>query len=149
MTQATDTPARTRPARPAAKPHGQWKIDGTAPLNPNEAFKADDNGLNVRERIEKVYAHGGFDSIDPTDLHGRFRWWGLYTQRKPGIDGGKTAVLEPEELDDEFFMVRIRIPAGRLTSEQLRVVADCAIDYGRDVADVTDRHNIQLHRIAI
>ena len=23
------------------------------------------------------------------------RWWGLYTQRRPGIDGGRTATLEP------------------------------------------------------
>src|SRR6478736_5818233 len=88
-----------RPARPAAKPHGQWKVDGTAPLNANETWKQEDNGLNVRERIESVYSKHGFDSIDGTDLHGRFRWWGLYTQRKPGIDGGKTATLEPHELE--------------------------------------------------
>ena len=63
----------------------------------------------------------GFDSIDPADLRGRFRWYGLYTQRRPGIDGGKTAMLEPEELDDRYFMLRIRIDGGQLTSEQLRV----------------------------
>ena len=90
-----DRPARPegvargdRPARPAARPHGQWKVDGTEPLNANEQWKQEDGGLSVRERIENVYAAGGFQSIDPTDLHGRFRWWGLYTQRKPGIDGG-------------------------------------------------------------
>ena len=43
------------------------------------------------------------------------RWWGLYTQRRPGIDGGKTAILEPEELDDKYFMLRVRIDGGRLT----------------------------------
>ncbi|ELP69453.1 hypothetical protein STRTUCAR8_03239, partial [Streptomyces turgidiscabies Car8] len=32
----------------------------------------------------------------------------MYTQRKPGIDGGKTAILEPEELDDKYFMLRVR-----------------------------------------
>ena len=78
---------RARPPRPSSKPNGQWKIDGTAALNGNEQWKQEDGGLAVRERIENVYAAGGFASIDPTDLHGRFRWWGLYTQRKPGIDG--------------------------------------------------------------
>jgi len=78
----------------AARPNGQWAVDGKAPLNGNEAMKAADNGLNVRERIENVYAEQGFDSIADDDLHGRFRWWGLYTQRKPGIDGGRTATLE-------------------------------------------------------
>ena len=71
--------ARTRTSRTPTKPHGQWALDGTEPLNGNEEFKLQDNGLNVRERIEQTYAAGGFASIDPTDLHGRFRWWGLYT----------------------------------------------------------------------
>ena len=53
---------------------------------------------------------------------------GLYTQRRPGIPGGKTATLEPEELEDELFMLRIRIDGGALTSEQLRVVADIGND---------------------
>ena len=96
--QAAAGRAKRPTSRPAAKPHGQWKVDGTAPLNANETWKQEDNGLNVRERIESVYSKHGFDSIDGTDLHGRFRWWGLYTQRKPGIDGGKTATLEPHEL---------------------------------------------------
>lgn len=84
------------------------------PLNGNEQFKKDDDSLNVRTRIETIYAKRGFDSIDPNDLRGRMRWWGLYTQRKPGIDGGKTAVLEPEELDDRYFMLRVRIDGGRI-----------------------------------
>src|SRR5699024_806716 len=88
--------AAKRPARPK-KSNGQWKVDGHEPLNKNEIDKAEDNGLNVRDRIETVYAKGGFSSIDPDDLHGRFRWWGLYTQRKPGIDGGRTATLEPQD----------------------------------------------------
>ncbi|MEF3403675.1 nitrite/sulfite reductase [Agromyces sp. CCNWLW203] len=138
-----------RPPRPASRPHGQWKVDGTAPLNGNEEWKQVDNGLSVRERIERVYSKGGFASIDPTDLHGRFRVWGLYTQRKPGIDGGRTATLEPHELEDEYFMLRVRIDGGQLTTEQLRVIADISIDFGRGTADLTDRQNIQLHWIRV
>ena len=140
-----------RPARPrpAAKPHGQWKVDGTAPLNANEVWKQEDGGLSVRERIETIYAAGGFDSIDKTDLHGRFRWWGLYTQRKQGIDGGKTATLEPHELEDKYFMLRVRIDGGALSTEQLRVIGGISTEFGRDTADLTDRQNVQLHWVRV
>lgn len=91
---------------------GQWALGHREPLNANERMKRDDDGLAVRARILDIYSRRGFDSIDPADLRGRFRWWGLYTQRRAGIDGGRTAVLEPEELEDEFFMLRVRIPGG-------------------------------------
>ena len=128
---------------------GQWAKGHFTPLNPNEQFKKDDDGLNVRARIENIYSVRGFDSIDAADLRGRMRWWGLYTQRKPGIDGGKTAVLEPHELDDEYFMLRIRIDGGRLNLAQLRAIAHVSATYGRNTADITDRQNIQLHWIRI
>jgi sulfite reductase (ferredoxin) len=131
------------------KGQGQWALGHLEPLTPNERAKKDDDGLHVRARIENIYAHTGFASIDPADLRSRFRWWGLYTQRRPGIDGGKTAVLEPHELDDEFFMLRIRIDGGQLSTAQLRVIAEVAQDFARDTADVTDRQNIQLHWIRI
>lgn len=149
MDQAAAGRPKRPSSRPAAKPHGQWKVDGTTPLNANETWKQEDNGLNVRERIESVYAKHGFDSIDGTDLHGRFRWWGLYTQRKPGIDGGKTATLEPHELEDKYFMLRVRIDGGALSTEQLRVIGQISVDFARDSADLTDRQNIQLHWIRV
>jgi len=152
MTIQQPTPirgARTRTARVPTKPHGQWAVDGNEPLNGNEEWKLDDNGLNVRERIESIYAQGGFESIDPTDLHGRFRWWGLYTQRKPGIDGGRTAQLEPHELEDEYFMMRVRIDGGQLTTEQLRVIGEISTEFARDTADITDRQNVQLHWVEV
>ncbi|MBL7255034.1 nitrite/sulfite reductase [Paractinoplanes lichenicola] len=142
------------PAKPTARPRkargeGQWALGHREPLNPNERIKKDDNPLNVRARIENIYAHTGFASIDPQDLRGRFRWWGLYTQRKAGIDGGRTAVLEPHELEDEFFMLRVRIDGGALSVAQLRVIADISKEFGRDSADITDRQNIQLHWIRV
>ena len=150
MAPATDTEAPSRPARPRQKRgEGQWALGYREPLNPNEQSKKDDNPLNVRARIENVYSVRGFDSIDPGDMRGRFRWWGLYTQRRPGIDGGKTATLEPEELDDRYFMLRVRIDGGQLDLEQLRTIADIAVDHARDTADLTDRQNIQLHWIDV
>jgi len=128
---------------------GQWALGEREPLNANEKFKLEDDALNVRARIEQVYAKEGFDSITADDLHGRFRWWGIYTQRKQGIDGGKTATLEPHELEDKYFMLRIRIDGGALTTEQLRVIGQISRDFARDTADLTDRQNIQLHWIGI
>ncbi|WP_335940037.1 nitrite/sulfite reductase [Streptomyces sp. PTD5-9] len=151
MAATPDQPTPATPRRKAGRHRGegQWAVGHHTPLNGNEQFKKDDDGLNVRTRIETIYARRGFDSIDPNDLRGRMRWWGLYTQRKPGIDGGKTAVLEPEELDDRYFMLRVRIDGGRLTTAQLRVIGEVSQEYARGTADITDRQNIQLHWIRI
>jgi len=144
-----DTSTARAPRAKQRRGEGQWALGYREPLNPNERSKKDDHPLNVRTRIENIYAHGGFDSIDPGDLRGRFRWYGLYTQRKPGIDGGRTATLEPEELDDEYFMLRVRIDGGDLTTEQLALVGEISQTYARDTADITDRQNVQYHWIRI
>ncbi|WP_432011686.1 nitrite/sulfite reductase [Streptomyces cucumeris] len=148
---ATPERASASPRRKAGRHRGegQWAAGHFTPLNGNEQFKKDDDGLNVRTRIETIYAQRGFDSIDSADLRGRMRWWGLYTQRKPGIDGGKTAVLEPEELDDTHFMMRVRVDGGRLTTEQLRVIGEISQEFARGTADITDRQNVQYHWIRI
>src|SRR5918999_1903499 len=112
----------------------QWALGYREPQNLSEQTKKEDDGLNVRTRIEDVYSKKGFSSIWPGDLRSRFRWHGLYTQR-PETDG--------------YFMMRIRIPGGQLTSEQTDVIGRISERYGRDVADVTDRQNIQLHWIRI
>jgi len=147
----TESRPRTPAVRAARKPRGegQWAIGHREPLNPNERMKKDDGGLNVRQRVETIYAHHGFASIDPADLRGRLRWWGLYTQRAPGIDGGRTAILEPHELEDEYFMLRVRIDGGQLSVAQLRTIASISQRFGRDSADITDRQNIQLHWVRI
>jgi len=146
ITAATATTA-SRTLTKAGK--GQWALGELEPLNANERFKLEDDALNVRSRVEQIYAKEGFDSIPAEDLHGRLRWWGLYTQRKQGIDGGRTATLEPHELEDRYFMLRIRIDGGALTTGQLRVVGQISHDFARDTADLTDRQNIQLHWVRI
>ncbi|KFG73064.1 sulfite reductase SirA [Streptomyces mutabilis] len=148
------TPPNSAAATPRRKVsrhrgEGQWAAGHFTPLNGNEQVKKDDDGLNVRTRIETIYSKRGFDSIDPSDLRGRMRWWGLYTQRKQGIDGGKTAVLEPEELDDSYFMLRVRVDGGALTTAQLRVIGEISQEFARGTADITDRQNVQYHWIRI
>jgi sulfite reductase (ferredoxin) len=143
---------RTREAaarKDTAAKDGQWASGDRTPLNPNEEYKSTGDPLLVRERIENMYSKWGFWSIPPTDLRGRFRWWGLYTQRRPGIDGGKTAILEPHQLDDEYFMLRIRSDGGQLSVAQTRAIAGISREFGRDTADVSDRQNVQLHWIRI
>ncbi|MBZ5740409.1 nitrite/sulfite reductase [Nocardioides mangrovi] len=139
---------RTEIPRPK-RGEGQWALGYTEPLNKNEQSKKDDSPLNVRDRILHTYSKRGFDSIDPADLRGRFRWMGLYTQRKPGIDGGKTAILEEEELDDRYFMLRVRSDGKLLPAAAVRALGTIGVDFARDTADVTDRENIQYHWIRI
>jgi sulfite reductase (ferredoxin) len=134
---------------PAVRGQGQWALGYREPLNPNEQVKKDSNPLTVKQRVLDIYSKRGFDSIDGGDLRGRLRWYGLYTQRADGIPGGKTAILEPEELEAPYFMLRIRIDGGQLTSEQLATIGGIATEFGRDVADITDRQNVQLHWIRI
>ncbi|MFJ8806157.1 sulfite reductase SirA [Streptomyces sp. NPDC102490] len=151
MAATPPKPAAATPRRKVSRHRGegQWAAGHFTPLNANEQTKKDDDGLNVRTRIETIYSKRGFDSIDPGDLRGRMRWWGLYTQRRQGIDGGKTAILEPEELDDRYFMLRVRIDGGALTTAQLRVVGEISQEFARGTADITDRQNVQYHWIRI
>ncbi|MCV7172245.1 nitrite/sulfite reductase [Mycobacterium manitobense] len=144
----TPTPPKARaPKRPRGE--GQWKLGYREPLNANEQAKKDDNPLNVRARIENIYAEGGFDSIDKGDLRGRFRWWGLYTQRKPGYDGTWTGDENTDMLEDEYFMLRVRSDGGALSAAALRTLGEISTQFARDTADISDRQNIQYHWIDV
>lgn len=128
---------------------GQWKVSGRTPLNHNEEFKAEENSLDVKQRILDTYSKTGYASIPTDDVHGRFRWLGLYTQRKQGVAGANTSKLDAESLSDEYFMQRIRLDGGQLSTEQARVVGGVSRDFARGTADVSDRQNIQLHWLRI
>ncbi|WP_149361406.1 nitrite/sulfite reductase [Lolliginicoccus suaedae] len=149
-TARSDRGGRARSTRPRRrKSEGQWKLGYREPLNANEQSKKDDNPLNVRQRIENIYAVRGFDSIDKADLRGRFRWYGLYTQRAQGYDGTWTGDENIDVLEDSHFMLRIRCDGGLLDLEQLRVIGGISQDFGRDTADLSDRQNVQCHWIRV
>src|SRR4029453_11217524 len=122
---------------------GQWAVSGRAALTAGEQAKQDDDGINVRARIEQRYAREGFHAIDPGDLRQRFRWWGVYTQRRPGVHGGRTGALGEADIEAANCRLRARSPGGQLQAEQLRTIGEVAEEFGRGVADVTDRQNIQ------
>ncbi|OZF46471.1 sulfite reductase [Rhodococcus sp. 14-2470-1b] len=151
---ASSTPAGVAPRERTARPtkrraEGQWALGYREPLNANEQSKKDDNPLNVRARIENIYSKQGFDSIDKGDLRGRFRWWGLYTQREQGYDGTFTGDENIDLLEAKYFMMRIRCDAGALNLEQFRTLAGISQEFARDTADLSDRENVQYHWIEV
>lgn len=101
-------------------------------LNKMERIKKEKNPFEVWADIER-YAVTGFASIDPDDFD-RFKWYGIYTQR-PQADG--------------YLMLRIKLPNGDATTAQWRTIAEISQRYGRGLADVSDRQNIQLHWLRI
>jgi sulfite reductase (ferredoxin) len=103
--------------------------------NPWEAFN------EVRE-----FARQGRASVVPEWASAYFKWWGVYTQGDGvGAVGGKGG----EGLASEYFMMRVGIPNGILSSSQLRVIADITKKHARNLADITVRQNIQLHWLTI
>jgi len=48
-----------------------------------------------------------------------------------------------------YFMVRIRIPGGRVTWRQLRVLADLVETHGRDWGHLTTRQDLELHWVRL
>jgi len=101
-------------------------------LNDVELLKLKKDGLDVIRTIIEKYAKEGYASI-PDDEKNRFKWAGVYEQRPK----------------DGFFMMRVRIPSGRITAEQAEVLAGIARDYGRNLMDVTTRQAIQYHWLQI
>lgn len=110
----------------------KWKWADDPNLNKVELTKLEKDGLDVIETIINTYSKQGYDSIETSDFD-RFKWAGVYQQR-------------PKE---GYFMMRVRIPGGILTSEQARVLAGIARDYGRDLVDVTTRQAIQFHWLTV
>lgn len=137
----------TKPAK--TRSEGQWALGEREPLNANEEFKRHEDPLAVRDRIENIYAKEGFASIDKTDLRGRFRWWGLYTQREQGYDGTFTGEENTDLLEAPYFMLRVRSDGGALSAGSLRVLGQISSEFARDTADISDRQNVQYHWIRV
>jgi sulfite reductase (ferredoxin) len=103
---------------------------------------------NAWEHFDQIwdFARRGYGSIPPEWFGTYFRSWGIYTQGDgQGVVGGSGG----EGKATPFFMMRIRIPNGLLTSHQLHTIAQLSEKHGNGVADITVRQNIQLHWISI
>jgi len=96
-----------------------------------EAIKKAKDGLDVWPDILR-YAENGYASIEPDDF-ARMRWYGIYQQ-------------QPNE---GHFMMRVKIPSGDMTSNQMRAVAEVARNWGGGISDITTRQNFQFHWLTI
>ena len=68
----------------------------------------------------------------------------------PASTAAAPRTLEPHELDDEYFMLRVRIDGGAADHCAAAGASPTSRhDFARDTADITDRQNIQLHWIRV
>jgi ferredoxin-nitrite reductase len=94
-----------------------------------EVWKLEQHGLDI---WDKLLAHAQENKFpDKADMF-RFRYHGLFH-------------VAPTQ---NSFMLRCRVPAGRLTANQLRGLAAIADDWGAGYADITTRANFQIREIA-
>jgi len=111
----------------------------------SERLKREKNPWEAFEEI-RAFAREGRSSVLPEWAEFYFKWWGIYTQGDgAGVTGGTGGVGKATE----FFMMRIAIPNGIATSEQMRAIGTLARDHARNLADITTRQAIQLHWLTI
>src|SRR6202034_3943674 len=111
----------------------------------SERLKLAKNPWNAWDEVRK-FAEQGRDSVLAEWAGTYFKWWGIYTQ---GDGVGATGGVGGEGKATEFFMMRIGLPNGILTSAQLRVIGELTRKYAKNLADITTRQNIQLHWLTI
>jgi sulfite reductase (ferredoxin) len=110
-----------------------------------ERLKREKNPWFALDEV-KAFARQGRDSVLPEWANMYFKWWGIYTQ---GDGAGATGGVGGEGKATKYFMLRIGIPNGFVTSAQLRTIADLCEKHARSIADITVRQNIQLHWLTI
>ncbi len=111
----------------------------------SERLKLVKNPWDAWDEVRE-YAKQGRQSVAPEWSALYFKWWGIYTQ---GDGVGATGGVGGEGKATEFFMMRIGLPNGLLTSHQLHTIADIVQKHARNLADITTRQNIQLHWLTI
>jgi ferredoxin-nitrite reductase len=113
-------------------------------LNQVERWKVERHPLEVKQAVLERYAFEGPAAIHKVDGEAeRLKWVGIYPQRQGG----------------DAFMLRLKIPGGRLTSAQARLIGEIAAAHARGpqphplwgdgYLDLTTRQDIQLHWIRL
>jgi len=111
----------------------------------SERLKREKNPWAVFDEVRQ-FAREGRSSVVPEWASFYFKWWGIYTQ---GDGAGATGGKGGEGVTTEYFMMRIGIPNGLLSSHQMRVIGELTRKYARNLADITVRQAIQLHWLTI
>ena len=113
-------------------------------LNEVERIKLARHPLDVYQAVIDRYAKEGPDAIATVSGEAeRLKWVGLYPQRQGG----------------DAFMVRIKVPGGRLNAAQARTIGEITDElargpepnpvFGDGFCDLTTRQDVQLHWIRI
>ncbi|HEY5988837.1 MAG TPA: nitrite/sulfite reductase, partial [Streptosporangiaceae bacterium] len=121
MAVLSPAPGPSAPERPAPG----WEL--VLRRNSIERLKRDRPPLEVRSELAGLIARG-YEEIAEEEVV-RLYWWGL-AHDKPKVG---------------TFMVRVKVPGGRVTPTQLRALGQIAGQYGQDQAELTTRQGIQLH----
>lgn len=105
----------------------------SATQNKFEKLKTEKDGLSVKGELDH-FAQVGWEAMDVNDRDHRLKWLGIFFRP---VTPGK-------------FMMRLRLPSGIITSQQMQVLAEIVQRYGDDGnADITTRQNLQLRGIRI
>ena len=99
--------------------------------NSVERLKREKSPLGILDELPDLIATGYAD-IPEEDIV-RLKWWGLYHD-KPKVG---------------TFMLRIKLPAGRITPQQLRTVGELSNTHGRGDGELSTRQTIQLHYLEL
>ena len=110
-----------------------------------ERLKGEKNPWVAFDEIRR-FATEGRGSVLPEWASLYFKWWGIYTQ---GDGAGALGGVGGEGKASEYFMLRIPVSNGILSSTQLSTIAEIAQRHGRNLADITVRQAIQLHWLTI
>jgi sulfite reductase (ferredoxin) len=110
-------------------------------LTPVEVFKAESNYLRG-EIAEEL--------VDENDFFGKasiqlLKHHGTYQQDNRDVRGVKDAAGKPQK--SYMFMVRTKIPGGRITSEQLLAELDLCEEVANGTLRITSRQGLQLHGV--
>ncbi|WP_292656871.1 ferredoxin--nitrite reductase [Nitratifractor sp.] len=101
-------------------------------INKIEKLKETRSYQEAWEALQR-YAKEGYDAISKEDMSYFLKTFGIFD--RPATPGK--------------FMLRVRIPGGRLTSEQATRLGELSRDYGEDAMDLTTRMQVQLRYLKI
>ena len=113
----------------AATRDATWEL--VLKRNPVERLKQEKSPLGILGELPALIA-SGYERMAEEDVV-RLKWWGLYHD-KPKVG---------------TFMLRIKLPGGRLTPAQLRAIGEISAVHGRGDGELTTRQNVQLHWIQL
>src|SRR3954469_25556935 len=117
--------AETATRRPTQKPEADWEL--VYKRNPVERIKRDKSPLGILDELPALIA-AGYERVEEEDLV-RLKWWGLYHD-KPKVG---------------TFMLRIKLPGGRVSPTGLRAIGEISNELGRGEGELSTRQNVQLH----